>query len=864
MPSSRPVSLTGFGFLGTSHQKITERTVEELDAEFFGITRLTKPMKKAIEQIADGNIKVDKDQTTSAKHFDGENFAGGQVFITRDNRPRIQPALENNDAATARFHLGQALHTIQDFYAHSDWVELGGGPHPSVGVPGATIGPAAGPTETTCGTCTVLPLPICSNCSGELLTSRLTSGYYAGEDRIKPGPFKCSHGGPFDGSVTGAGLGINKDSSDCAFSPRYDLHGSAVASAGEATKKFIRELKADLTQKQLKLLFGVGPNLAMAIDTTGSMGPIIAGVRQAAINIVDARLGTDEEPSKYVLVPFNDPFVGPTTVTTEPDVFKSGIGALGASGGGDCPELSMTGMLQALSSSDEGGDLFMFTDASSKDGGLAGAVASLATSKEIKVFPITFGSCSPLDPGYTRIAEQSGGQVFQIFPSEAGVVTQLADFLVRSNAVNMASISIPLVPGTPRTLAVPIDSTLGRVTFSVSGTTGVTLTRPDGTTVAAGQPGVSVVPLSSGAIYSITSPAAGPWSVRLEGSSPVSMQVTGESALDLSSFRFVEGGGRPGHEGFFPIAGLPVSGELNMAVAVMSGEFASVGFELRARDGSLLQTLGLVHGPGQDANEFSGELLLPNTDFLVYATGTDTGGQPFQRLMASSVRPQPVKIVPPDARTLFPGTTVAYTFTVVNAGASDSFSFRASDDRRWVVGVTPSVFTLAGGSSVEVTVQLAVPPGALSGTPDTLTATVESTADSNVRNFAVVTSTVGEEGDTTTPSISAVTPSPSVLWPPNHKMRGATVAVAVTDDQDPNPSCQISAVSSNEPVNGTGDGDTAPDWQVGPRPLELSLRAERSGGGTGRVYTIEVTCSDVSGNSSQAAGTVSVPHDQGH
>ena len=37
-----------------------------------------------------------------------------------------------------------------------------------------------------------------------------------------------------------------------------------------------------------------------------------------------------------------------------------------ASAGGDCPELSMSGMLQALSTSDDGGDLFMFTDASSR------------------------------------------------------------------------------------------------------------------------------------------------------------------------------------------------------------------------------------------------------------------------------------------------------------------------------------------------------------------------------------------------------------------------------------------------------------------------------------------------------------------
>jgi hypothetical protein len=64
------------------------------------------------------------------------------------------------------------------------------------------------------------------------------------------------------------------------------------------------------------------------------MGGIIESGKTQAIQIVDARLGTDEEPSKYVLAPFNDPGVGPTTVTTDPDQFKSAISGLFASGGG--------------------------------------------------------------------------------------------------------------------------------------------------------------------------------------------------------------------------------------------------------------------------------------------------------------------------------------------------------------------------------------------------------------------------------------------------------------------------------------------------------------------------------------------------
>jgi hypothetical protein len=43
----------------------------------------------------------------------------------------------------------------------------------------------------------------------------------------------------------------------------------------------------------------------------------------------------------------------------------------------------------------------------------------------------------------------------------------------------------------------------------------------------------------------------------------------------------------------------------------------------------------------------------------------------------------------------------------------------------------------------------------------------------------------------------------------------------------------------------------------------VSLRAERLGGGTGRIYTITITATDSHGNTSRANVTVTVPHDQG-
>jgi hypothetical protein len=124
-----------------------------------------------------------------------------------------------------------------------------------------------------------------------------------------------------------------------------------------------------------------------------------------------------------------------------------------------------------------------------------------------------------------------------------------------------------------------------------------------------------------------------------------------------------------------------------------------------------------------------------------------------------------------------------------------------------------------------------------------------------------VTVTVREAlGDVTPPEIESLTADPAVLWPPNHKMRAVALAVAATDDSGEEPSCEITAVASDEPVTGPGD-NTSPDWQV-TGPLALDLRAERLGAGDGRTYTIDVTCFDAAGNESTANVEVLVPHDR--
>ena len=114
--------------------------------------------------------------------------------------------------------------------------------------------------------------------------------------------------------------------------------------------------------------------------------------------------------------------------------------------------------------------------------------------------------------------------------------------------------------------------------------------------------------------------------------------------------------------------------------------------------------------------------------------------------------------------------------------------------------------------------------------------------------------------DDTPPAITNLTATPSVLWPPNHKMIPVTVAFDQGDNCGGGGTCVLT-VASNEPSNGAGDGNTSPDWTVIDSHHVL-LRAERSGQGQGRTYTLTLTCTDAAGNVTVKKVTVLVPHNQ--
>ncbi len=746
-----------------SHESITEAAVKAFARDSLSCP----PSEAAIQDIVHANGFTDLwDLLSSSAHFDCEDFSGGQERL-RQQIVAIIARLNDGKISKAREALGQALHTVQDFYSHSNWVETRGGIYEDLGRAGRL---------TVASGATCLACPSASGCENNLISpAQWTSGYFSAlvfTGCNKPAG-KCSHGGPRDRTAKDSPKGgINKDTSN---SPHGALHHSAAAAAVLASKRFLINLQTDhhVTVEQLKKLL-CGPTLAISIDTTASMRPIIEAVKNSAITIVNNRLGTDEEPAEYVLAPFNGPEVPDPIVTSDPNIFKRAISGLSASGGGDSPEPAMTAAFKAVSAASSSGDLFLFTDDNAKDASRETAVRDLAANKKIRVFPSVFpndpksGRHTPsaaaatvshwVDPSYQEVAEGTAGQVFSLDASEAGQIMTLLDDVSRSNAVNLLSIQDTLGP-TPSVYHVPIDNTLSAVTFSTSGDTSVTLTRPDGSVVQAGDPDVTIVSLSSAHLFSIASPPTGFWQISVSGSGAFSITVTGEATLDVKSFDFVQDLTAQAHEpGLFPIDGFPVALQTNIVSGELTDAFDFAQFEFRSPAGGILQVLDLQQGTGTANTVFVGSVIPPSTPFLVYATGRTAAGVRFQRLLPGTITPQSVTIEAPAPADLVAGTLTTYTFRVHNLGSADRFDFTAFDDKGFLAGITPASFWLSYDETKEVTVRLRTPRGAEIGTSDTLIVNVTTSRPKhtdrvppeqeemdrsnlfNTRNFAVVVS----------------------------------------------------------------------------------------------------------------------------
>lgn len=177
------------GFSTAVHESVTREALSEQGFE-----------TAAAEAILGGNLLTDKDEFTDPKaHFDNEQFSAGAARI----RAKLEAALEALDDCNipqAWEQLGRALHPVQDFFAHSNWVEnhAPGDPIDFLRIedPQASVA-----------------------CDAKSHKGILTSGYWPDDKR--PSPEKCVH------------AELNKDQEDRPF------HKEARARAFEETKQVV-------------------------------------------------------------------------------------------------------------------------------------------------------------------------------------------------------------------------------------------------------------------------------------------------------------------------------------------------------------------------------------------------------------------------------------------------------------------------------------------------------------------------------------------------------------------------------------------------------------------------------------------------
>ena len=234
--------------------------------------------------------------------------------------------------------------------------------------------------------------------------------------------------------------------------------------------------------------------------------------------------------------------------------------------------------------------------------------------------------------------------------------------------------------------------------------------------------------------------------------------------------------------------------------------------------------------------------------------------------------------VPPSG-SLFPSGTTTVVCTVTDAAgnkATNSFTVTVEDREKPVLQL-PADITVTITNQISAIVNyvataidncsgatvVTVPASGSSfplGTTIVQATATDAAGNVTTGTFRVTVSRNNGGGDTEPPVIVSITPSTNCLWPPDHKMVTVTFAVQAADNSGKAVTAEIISITSNESENDLGDGNTEHDWLI-TGPLRAQLRAERSGLGSDRIYTIVIRVTDKSGNSTTGVTTVCVPHD---
>ena len=466
-------------------------------------------------------------------------------------------------------------------------------------------------------------------------------------------------------------------------------------------------------------------HVAMAIDTTGSMGTYLGPLRTSIRRLLTTRPPSSPALPNLILSPFHDPFMGPVTSTTDAIDFLAALESLSFVGGGDCPEMSLSGALAALERVTTGGTLVVVTDASAKDAEKKEEVIVTALRKSVKVLFFLFdGLCGTGEPAYGEIADATGGQVLtglgvedvtklgvlleallkgvrallRVTPAGEGAVVdvtigggvggrnvEVVEGMMKRGLVRRAFAS---------TTVFSVDASVASLVVVVDGGRAVTVTRPDGTVVGATDSNAITVALSRGVVMVLTAPAPGRWIVSVADCEACSISVSGETSIFFDTFALTIGRDGPPAEIF-------VAGCRYWAVVGAIGTATGVVVEFRKPNGVFISATPLMAGV-DGSMAFYGEVTVPTGPFQVYLNARDESGQFFQRAL------QGVFLVTSGTCPGVTGPGSSSSASVSPASSSASSAVSASS------GVSATVSDVV--SSTEVSVVSSLPPPDINGT----------------------------------------------------------------------------------------------------------------------------------------------------
>ncbi|XP_050738673.1 von Willebrand factor A domain-containing protein 7-like [Eriocheir sinensis] len=750
-----------------------DASLSELFHLYYGSKASPTRFIKAVNSIAMANVNSDSSQQLrydSSLHGDGERLSVMQEKLTVRYPQILSSILIEESYSAARSLLGSSLHSIQDFYSHSTWVEQGNtGIYMTLGLPGYSISNPA-ETEQVCTSC-ASPQGECYD--NVVSGATVTTGYYTyetemGSDYIVSKPsngLKCSHGGSLDISSFEAALGgINKDTASPCFSPHYYLSEQAAELAVQATQYYLDNILEAVGFDKYRRLFDLylGSALSISIDTTGSMGDDIDAVKDQVTQIVE-----NSSPELYVLSQFNDPECGPVFKTTDGKEFLEEVHKLYASGGGDSPELFWCGLQLALAETPDYGDVFCFTDAYAKDGERMDGVISQAQRQSSKVTVIlsdllakkensgkTQGGGDigrePRDlitdiSGYERLAEATGGLLI------SGSKFDVSDIVGIMGGVETSTVTILLreVAGVSST-KFPVDDTVVDFELRLAGElfsgllydeAGIRYDIMDDVALAAA--GVEVVTFTSNfKALRWTAPTLGEWSLDLAPNEPTTITVLATSSLDfLATFAMLDP--TPPHPHYRPTEGQPL---MNMVYYV---EVTLVGF--RESHVAVVSNVQFVNKAGKVLRDIDYPMSvrdqaylwtdpLPEEAFYVQILGYLASGHPWVRQMPGEVWPVETLVElysTSDDLEAPPGGSASAKFLVVNYGLESYFDITATDDLGFLVNVNPVRVFLGTNQTTLVTAYFEVPTSATHGQVSTALVTARSATQTLSYNTAL-------------------------------------------------------------------------------------------------------------------------------